>query len=217
MSDSVFYSLISILLVIAGIAVGGVVGSDLSTVDSLQKMLTIFASTATIAGIIVAVKSLTAWRKQFTHEKLDKILDDLERAIHPLVDSYVDSWFANDHYLLSTKGKDLTVEEDNKLLSQKLKKSRPVIFRIMEYANHFKKLTHYIPIEDSNPLSPKYISSISSEIQSKIEKDASNGFPLSGENFVDIERVICQTAANTLDEMLDSLYEIRRQYLPAQF
>ncbi|MCH2058198.1 MAG: hypothetical protein MK214_16590 [Thalassotalea sp.] len=217
MSDSVVYSLICILLVIAGIAVGGVVGSDLSTVDSLQKMLSIFASIATIAGIIVAIKSLTAWRKQFTHQKLDKILDDLESEIHPLVDSYVDSWFAKDHYLLSTKGKDLTIEEENKLLSQKNEKSRPVIFRIMEYANHFKKLAHYVPIEDSNPLSPKYISSISREIHSKIEKDARNGFPLSGENFVDIEGDICQTAANTFDEMLDSLYDIRRQYLPAQF
>ena len=66
MSDNVFYSLISILLVIAGIAVGGVVGSDLSTVDSLQKMLSIFASIATITGIIVAVS--------YTHLTLPTIL-----------------------------------------------------------------------------------------------------------------------------------------------
>lgn len=217
MSENLFYFLISALLIMAGIAIGGAFASDLGTFDFLQRVLSIFATIATIIGITVAINGLSAWRKQFAYQKLDKILDDLESEIHPLLNSYVASWFALDHYLLSTTGKDLPLKEENSLLSQLSERRRPVIFRIMEYGNYFKKLEHYVPIKESNPLSPKYIGKISKDIQSKLEEDAKNGFPLEDRNFMDITWDISQRAADTQEEMLDSLYEIRRQYLPVQF
>jgi len=217
MSDSVFYSLISILLVIAGIAIGGVLGSDLSTFDFLQKILSTFASIATIAGIIVAIKSLVAWRKQFTHQKLDKVLDELEKQIHPLVDSYVKSWFAHDRYLLGSQGKNLSTKEDLELLQERSAATRPVVFRLMDYGDCFKRLEHFVHIADSDPLSPSYIGAIHQDIYAKLEEDAKNGFPLVGGNFKDTDWDLCELAANTQDKMYESLYKIRRKYLPIKF
>ena len=217
MSDNVFYSLISILLVITGIAIGGISGSDLTTFDSLQKVLSIFASIATITGIVVAIKSLVAWRKQFTHQKFDKVLDELEKQIHPLVDAYVKSWFARDRYLLSSYGENLSSEDSLKLLRIQSEGTTPVIFRRMDYCSCFKKLEHFVSIEDSNPLSPSFIGAIHKDIYSKLEEDAKNGFRFDGCNFEDVEWDLCDLAAKTQDEMYESLYMIRRKYLPVKF
>ncbi|MBM7074681.1 hypothetical protein JQC92_22165 [Shewanella sp. 202IG2-18] len=72
------------MLIISGIIIGQLFNFEGDTLERIAKVLSSLASIATVVGAIVATIALTSWRAQYTHTKLDKLMDELEDSFSDL-------------------------------------------------------------------------------------------------------------------------------------
>ncbi len=207
-----YYSFICVLLIIAGVALGGLLNSNLGTYDVLHKLLSSIASIATIFGIGLAAMSLTTWKKQSLHQKIDGILDEVENVIPELCMAYNTAWYAEDNYNLES-----AVESDRKnqiALLQKLSSARmPVIEVKIKYELLFDKLSFYIRSEDAGALKPECVNRIAQYVSAMLDEDKEKGFPTDPEKAINVELEIANTAYKMQTDMLNSLYSLRAKHL----
>jgi hypothetical protein len=221
MSDTKIYLLTCVLLIISGIAIGGLLNGGLNAFDLVHKATSILASIATILGIIIAVKGLFAWKQQFSYQKIDQNLESLEDMIHDIVSIYVDIWFAEVEYILELnyleQNDGLSLKEKNEALRVRLSASKKLAPLLVAYEKQFARLKHYAQISSSDPISIKFIQAEHRVIFERIKEDGKKGFPFEGGHFKYVYEDLAYLAADIEKKMYANISEIRKAYIPAKF
>lgn len=216
-----FFVLVCFLLIIAGYAIGGLLGSDVSSFDKVDKILSSLASIATICGIFYAYQNLEVWRKQFKHTKVDSILTCLEESVDSLTSAYKKNWEST---------LDLNVQEFT--MDLKDPKARRTISTFFESVNALseakkahnkllKDLSHYIEIDQDDVLHGQKFAETDSSILKRVKEITSKHGKIDQKAFdfsvFSLRTSFTSEATSIGDELHERLFSIWRKVIVGKY
>lgn len=212
-----FFVLVCFLLIIAGYAIGGLLGSDISSFDKADKALSSLASIATICGIFYAYQNLDIWRKQFKHQKVDSILTDLEESVDSLTTAYSKNWESTLDLNVQEFTMDLKDPKAQQTIS-KFFKSMNVLLNAKKVHNKLlKDLSHYIELDSNDTLHGQKFREIDGSILERIEEIKKSHGTVDQKAFdfsvFSLRTSFISEATTIGDDLQDRLFSLWRQVI----
>lgn len=157
LNSNYFYFLVCIFLIAVGIIIGQVFNFSSAELDSLNKVLSMTASIATVFGVIVAYLALNSWRSQFKHTKLDLLIGNLEDNFSALYRAIHEYRFAQ--IMIVKYEMNPSNSQNYQLLQEQGNLKRDKYFELRDvYSDSFEKLSRYCELDKESIISAFIIS-----------------------------------------------------------
>jgi hypothetical protein len=140
-----------------GIIIGQIFNFSSNELDSLNKVLSMTASLATVFGVIVAYLALNSWRSQFKHTKLDSLIGNLEDNFSALYRSIHEYRFAQ--IMIIKHEMHPSSSHDYQFLQEQGNHKRDKYLELRHiYSDSFEKLSRYCDLDKESVISAYIIS-----------------------------------------------------------
>ena len=97
--NSIFYSAISLLLILVGVVLTNLYFMTAITMEVAMQALNSLASVCTLGAFIIAIMSMSSWKKQYAVTKIDSKFDELRKSYFYAARCFFD-YFFNEESLL---------------------------------------------------------------------------------------------------------------------